>query len=359
MSSNANTVSGNATLKTYSWADYGVPGIVPMVWAYHPYCHAEEIGGRPAGRGYHDPRPALPEAQRVARLLRRRRPGERVLFIFRGGKTNRGLFSAAPAESIIHGPNVESTRRWMREFFAVLRNEGVADLDYFVLDFEDGVSFWIDGEERQQMWADLQQADRQGLIELPDALRTVGPEQAKVYGAVDRELPVKFAAFVGNLKADAVRDAMMKPMLEFFPGTPCSNYGDTLRSVELVDLNGWPMPVRNDPALLSGSHSSPVCYLGIGNRYRRLDPDAASQLAWADRRRQVQAALACAAPVAPWYTSPSFGLNRPGLWREALIADVQAGVRTLLLFGEDKDWDAEERQGLAELMPQLRSMVDA
>ena len=348
----------NEPIKVYTWGDYQLPGVVPMVWAYHPYGTNVDYGRPlPRTKTYHDPRFAVTEARRVAAWLRRRGEGERVLFFFRAGQTNTGLFSKSPAESIVHGPLIEPTRRWMREFFAALKNEGIDKLDYFVLDFEDGVSFWVESEAREQMWAELKRAHEQKLIELPDELLAIEPRQAGDWINVDRQLPVKFGKFVGDLRNNAIRKAIFEPMLEFFPGTPGSNYADTLRDFATADSNDWEEPVRRGPAKLIGTHSAPVTYISSGNRYCNLAGEELSRKKWTDARKRVQSALACEAPVAPWYGWPGY-LDVPlELWREGLLADVQAGVRTLQIFGEARHWSAESRQKLAELLPQLQQLA--
>lgn len=360
--------AGAGELRIYTWADYGVEGTIPMTWARHRYEHGTTGAARPEGADYSDPRPPVAEAQRVAAELLERKPGERVLFLYGIGDTTEGLYRGVdPVDALVHGPRTEPTRRWLREFFAELRIQGVEDLDYLVLDTEYGVNFWEianAGHDRAEVLRRLQEAEAKGLVDLPEALNKHAPAKfAHWYGTP--QIVTAYNAWVGPRIDGAIHDTIIETCWEFYPGVPASDYGATARAWPTIDANGWLNPATPDPQLaIVGTDSAPVTYLPTaGNRYKDLPEAQARRLAWLDARAAVRSALAVGGgdgggvPVSPWYAWPTYGRDTPQTWADALRVDVAAGVRTILIWGEERHWSEADRQVLREIIPELNALA--
>lgn len=343
------------SLKVYTWEDYGIEGTIPMVWGRHRYEHANDIkGGRPEGKGYSDARPPVEEAKKVAKELLKREEGERVLFLFGIGDTTDGLYNnISPADAIIHGPRVEPTRRWLREFFATLKSEGVDTIDYLVLDTEYGVNFWQIEGQREKVLQELQLADKKGLIDLPEKLEKLEPAKFRDWWN-NKWVVQEFGQWVDTVEVEAVNDLIFGTLWEFYPGTPGSDYQGVKRAFETIDMNGW----TNSGGNVRGTHSSPVTYIILsGNRYKDLPHKEALALAWSDKRNYV---ISCvmAGPTAPWYAWPTYEGDNPELYKHSLRMDVENGVRTLLIWGENRHWSESDRKVLSELVPELQAIAD-
>ena len=348
-------------LRIYSWRDYGVEGVVPMVWAYQR--HEDDGVGE-----YHLPRNAAVEARRVAAELLRREPGARVLLLRGVGETTDGPFSKGVADAWINGPDAEPTRRWCRAFFSGLKDRGVESLDYLVLDYEGGAGYWNLGDDRQRRATFDALKARPELAKLPESARRMSYAQ---FAATDRRAVGDFNRRGEELVRQFLARGVAEPLAEFFPDTPTSNYGAAATAAPTTDANGWVAPAH---PLIYGTHSSPALYGVPGNRAKYdagVTGGAALKLAWLDDRQTLRACLAAGEPVAPWYAPPRFTAGwegnadaeaARGRWAEAARCDVNAGARVLLLWGDAKTeatdrWSDADAEFLRGLMPELTALA--
>ena len=346
-------------LRVYSWDDYGVEGVVPMVWARHRWEHFA-----PAGKDYHNERDPLAEARGVARKLLDRPPGQRVLYIHGLGQTSDGLFAQNPAVTWTRGPNVGPTRRWVEHLLSGLKAAGVESLDYVVLDMEAGPGYWGLADPSATLRA-IQASDAPRARALPAALRQADAAKFADAGQ-SRELVKAFDDAAGKIVGEALTRAVFEPLQAAYPGTPTSNYGPGATARATVDHNGWARPAT--PDLPYGTHSSPPLYCTVAGRHQNDpavagDPAAQALMAWHDDRETLAAHLKSGVPVAPWYAEPDYGAAGRERWAEALRADVAAGVRVILLWGDAGDgpqrWSADDAALLRRLLPELRALAEA
>ena len=245
-----------APLRVYSWADYGVAGVAPMVWA-------DFFGGSGSA-----------VAAAVAPALLARPADGRVVFLRHVGEGS--LFAAGPVDVWTNGCDVAATLRWCRDFFAGLAAAGVNALDYVALDQEEGVGY--DGLGDAAAFVAEMQSTPAGLAALPAEVRAATPAEAADF----RGRPDLVAAI--NVGADVIKGAGLTRAVgdaldEFYPGTPRSNYESTGSAFACVDKNDRLIPPH---PLTFGAESAPALYGIPGGRAAQLGyaGDDAVRLRW-------------------------------------------------------------------------------
>ena len=374
-------------LDVYSWADTGVAGVTPLVWAHHRNEHNGE-------GGYHDARDPHAEAARVAPTLLERPERDRAMLIQGIGVTADGIYKDGPAQAWTVGPDVEDTRQWCEAFFASLRAAGLKRLAHVALDFEDAASYWTLGaaggagaflarlRADAGRWALARKRLPREVAALPAGQGDDWPSEAVV--AHERAAAAQRDA--------ALSEAVARPLAAAMAGTPLSSSHCVALAdpADAPDANGWPRPAG--PRLGFGSHACEYLYLSVGGRSSLAagrqphedplgeDDELRLSLAWHDDRRLVRECLRAGVPAAHWYGPPSYGLRGPddpmraarsAAWAEALKSDVAAisaagHAPVVLLWGDvdpaggpgaDSRWGAADLAALAAVVPQLQTLA--
>ena len=292
-------------LKVYSWDDWDIEGVVPMVWTYTAYHTPQEAADH-----------TLPE-------LLSRPADERVVFLKHIGDefTDRTL-----ADVVRRGLNSNPDQDWVEEYFGLLHEAGVTP-SFVVLEYEEGVSTW------QRPVAEIKavMGDQNLRSLLPAALQRFGPDDFDYSGNGRRwrEATTAWNDWATKLNMEGLRDAVADPARDVFgQNVPVSNYGDMRPATAVYDINGWALNPGGDTSV--AGWSSPSLYLGAkGQLYERY-----SDPAWANfvsNMNTVRSVVAGGGPVAPWVSNSAYGGN-PDLWAEQLRQIRASGVNTMLLW---------------------------
>ena len=298
-------------LKVYSWSDWGIEGVTPLVWA--------EMGWTtPQDAAYS----AIP-------ALRSRAVGDKAVYLSHVGQhfLDKGL-----DDIVRNGFDTGPDKQWLTTYFNTLKQYGVTP-DFIAMDYEDGVSTWSlppgepgrvlsDPSLRQYLPADVQQFT---------AADFSGPRWREVNTAWNTWATEQMVRALQVTVRDTAREVWGKDI-------DMSNWGDIKASQTIYDQNGWPLDEDNTFSV--DGWSSPSLYIDDAGQLF----DSFEDQSWAkfvSNLNTLRSITADGGHAAPWITDAGFAGNTE-LWLAQLQQIRASGVERLLL------WNPGQHAGMSD-----------
>ena len=291
-------------MRMFSWHDWDLEGVTPMVWAKMDSQSPEQA-----------------VAETLPQLLAAPE-GERAVFFWHFGDT---LLERGLDDVVRNGMYTDHERAWVRAYLEGLKAGGVTP-DFVVLDYEDGVSYWHIGEaEAARVLADPSLREYLPLEVQAFPVESLSDPQHPQW----REAVLAFNRWANGERVEAIRNAVVDQVQAVYgEAIPVSNYADQQTSFAAFDANGWLLETAPD-ATASG-WSSPSLYLDTnGNLHQAAEDPAWSN--FVENLNIARSSLNVSDNVAPWVSYASYGPDRD-LWSQQLLQLRAAGVDTFLLW---------------------------
>lgn len=322
-----------------------------MVWARMNYGHSP----KPSGKNYSSTRPVEEVAKEVIEKTKEKQAGRIGVFLWHWGTTEESMMFSPSIESFVAQGFTDFVESYTRRFCDHLNVAGI-EVDYFILDLEDGVSFWHFPGNKRDGISFLKENHPDLLNEYirETDIETLWPS-GKNYS---RKLVTEFNVVAEDIKRRAIDRGIFNVIKNSFDKAPDrSNYWSNKLSFEIYDKNGWPHSNVKD---VCGNFSSPVLYPGIGgNRYsfswlnpfkREISLEEKVALNWVDLANWSRSVAEVTTNISPWFSRPSYGMPKDYdqekwflLWGAQLIHARSVGVNTFLEWSGTQ-WTDEECQ---------------
>ena len=211
---NSPATPANSNFKVYSWSDWHIPGVTPMVWAAMDSLTPEQAAAT-----------TLPQLEATPQ-------GSRAIFLWHIGDD---FTSSSLGDLVRNGFNTSHDRQWVTQYFSLLKDAGVTP-DFIVMDYEGGVNYWqVSTPQVQQVMGDPSLRSH-----LPSALQAFTAGSFKYHSGVWPAAVTAWNNWALDESTAALRDVVAAPALAVFgKNVPMSNYGDINPTATIYDLNGW------------------------------------------------------------------------------------------------------------------------
>lgn len=277
-----------------------------------------------------------------------------------------------PYRSLWWDNGIEKVRRYFTDFFKLYRQAG-GELDVFVLDFEQGFSYWhlVDLVEKNYScgldhYLDAMQNDSR-FSQVRDSVAINDLKSIKLWYENDDHL--RWQAFAWAHLASYIDRAIYGPLRDYFPNADFSNYGYYYQSsrFDLPDIHGT-YTHRYTDGIHVGTHQSREIYgwmnLPAGTVLEGMEYSATPFNAFRFAVNKVRAMLlSSAVPVSPWVGYKGFDqshLKDNDFYQELIYHILLSGVDYLLYWNpsQQADYSSEDDRLLNQLIGQVNGMTN-
>lgn len=267
---------------------------------------------------------------------------------------------------------VARVREFFTEFFSLYREAG-GELDVFVVDFEQGFSYWhlLDLVEKNypcgmDHYLDAIQEDSR-FSKVKDAVALEDLKSIQLWFKNDDHL--KWSAFVWTHLAKYIDSAIYQPLRDYYPNADFSNYGYYYQSSEfdLPDIHGSNTH-RYTNGIHVGTHQSREIYgwmnLPEGTLLEGIDYSATPFNAFRFALNKLRAMLLSSpVPVSPWVAYKGFSyshLKDNDFYQELIFHMLLSGIDYLLYWNpaQQADYSKDDDRLLNQLMDQVNALVN-
>ena len=277
-----------------------------------------------------------------------------------------------PYRSLWWENGVADVRQYFTEFFKLYRQAG-GELDVFVLDYEQGFSYWhlLDLVEKNypcgiDHYLDAIQNDSRFSV-IKDITGIEDLKSIKLWFENDAHL--KWSAYVWKHLANYIDRAIYQPLKAYYPNAEISNYGYYYQSseFELPDIYGSNKHKYTD-GIHIGTHQSREIYgwmnLPAGTKLAGIEylvtPFNAFQFSLNKLRAML---LSSAVPVSPWVAYKSFThshLKDNDFYQELIFHTLLSGVDYLLYWNPSKqaDYSKKDDHLLNQLLDRVNVLIN-
>ncbi len=279
-----------------------------------------------------------------------------------------------PYRSLWWDNGVQFVRQRFERFFKAYSDAG-GELDVFVLDFEQGFSYWHLRELAENSYASC------GLDAYLDAIQNdkrfshwrerLGFDDLKTLNQwYENDNHLKWSALVWEHLAAYIEQAVYQPMKKYFPQADFSNYGYYYQQSELnfPDIHGYYRHKYTD-GIHVGTHQSREIYgwvdlptqIKLADRPYPVTPYNAFRFAVNKLRAML---VSSEVPISPWVAYKGFSnghLHNNDYYQELIFHILLSGVDYLLYWNpaELKDFEPDNNRLLNDLIQQVNSLINS
>ena len=276
-----------------------------------------------------------------------------------------------PYRSLWWDKGVDRVRQFFTEFFTFYREAG-GELDVFVLDFEQGFSYWhlLDLVEKNypcglDHYLDAIQNDSR-FSEIKDAVAIEDLKSIKLW--FENEDHLKWSAFTWAHLARYINSAIYQPLKEYYPNAELSNYGYYYQSSELdfPDIHGTNTHRYTD-GIHVGTHQSREIYgwmnLPSGTLLEGIEYSTTPFNAFRFALNKLRAMLLSSpVPVSPWVAYKGFSnshLKDNDFYQELIFHMLLSGIDYLLYWNpaQQVDYSKDDDLLLNQLIDQVNAFI--
>ena len=277
-----------------------------------------------------------------------------------------------PYRSLWLNKGVTKVSNYFSDFFK-LYSEAGGKLDVFVLDFEQGFSYWhlLDLVEKNypcdiNHYLDAIQNDSR-FSAVRDALAIDDLKSIQLWHENDEHL--KWLAYTWTHLANYIDSAVYQPLKDYYPSAEFSNYGYYYQSsdYDFPDIYGS-FKHRYSAGVHVGTHQSREIYgwmnLPGGTTLAGVDYFATPFNAFRFAVNKLRAMLLSSpVPVSPWVAYKGFNqshLNDNDYYQELIYHILLSGVDYLLYWNpaEQADYSKQDDRLLNQLISNVNALID-
>ena len=277
-----------------------------------------------------------------------------------------------PYRSFWWDNGVAQVSQYFTDFFR-LYSEAGGKLDVFVLDFEQGFSYWhlLDLVEKNypcglDHYLDAIQNDSR-FSQVKDAIGIDDLKSIKLW--YENEDHLKWSAFAWAHLAKYIDRAIYQPLRDYFPDAEFSNYGYYYQSTEFnfPDIYGTNKH-RYTQGIHVGTHQSREIYgwmnLPAGTVLEGIEYAVTPFNAFRFAVNKLRAMLlSSAVPVSPWVAYKGFSyshLNNNDFYQELIFHILLSGIDYLLYWNpaQQADYSNDNDRLLNQLLDQVNTLIN-